>query len=271
MFLHVRCGTGRKDRLMPLSPALLQLLREHWRTHRSKEWLFPGQTVARHVSISHIQRACHRAVRCAGITRKASMHTLRHSYATHLLKAGVDLPTLQKMLGHNHLATTLRYTHVQQSHLCGTASRLQVRQRTGHVGGGDGLAERVRADVAELPHRGGVGVEAVGEEAVLDQPLDQVLQGAGAGRLVGPPLVKLADDQFHHLPGTSRAGEMLACSFSRDYGSRHERQSHAWLQAAMGTSRRYWPDLFSCQADFRTTFFAARAMPEFEPVCAAAS
>jgi integrase/recombinase XerD len=126
MLLHVRCGKGRKDRLVPLSAALLQLLRDHWRAHRCTEWLFPGQSEARPVSISHIQRACRRAVLGCGITKKASMHTLRHSYATHLLEAGVDLPTLQKMLGHNHLGTTLRYTHVQQTHLCGTASPLDT-------------------------------------------------------------------------------------------------------------------------------------------------
>jgi site-specific recombinase XerD len=149
MILHVRCGKGGKDRLMPLSPALLQLLRDHWRRHRSTEWLFPGQTAARHVSISHIQRACRRAVLCCGITKKASMHTLRHSYATHLLEAGVDLPTLQKLLGHNQLSTTLRYTHVQQSHLCGTASPLDTL-----LARPDGPLEPPQATALPLPHDG---------------------------------------------------------------------------------------------------------------------
>jgi integrase/recombinase XerD len=147
MLLHVRCGKGRKDRLVPLSATLLQLLRDHWRAHRPKEWLFPGQSAARHVSISHIQRACRRAVLCCGITKKASMHTLRHSYATHLLEAGVDLPTLQKMLGHNHLGTTLRYTHVQQTHLCSTASPLDTL-----LARPDGPLEQPPVTALPLPH-----------------------------------------------------------------------------------------------------------------------
>jgi len=126
MALHIRHGKGRKDRLVPLSPALLQLLRDYWRGRRPRRWLFPGQTAAGHLSIGQVQRICQRAVRGAGLTKKASMHTLRHSYATHLLEAGTDLATLQKLLGHNHLATTLRYTHVQQAHLCRTPSPLDT-------------------------------------------------------------------------------------------------------------------------------------------------
>jgi integrase/recombinase XerD len=124
--LHVRCGKGGKDRLVPLSATLLQRLRDYWRQHRHTDWLFPGKTSAGHISVSCVQRLCRRAIRACGIAKKACVHTLRHSYATHLLEAGVDLPTLQKLLGHNHLTTTLRYTHVQQSHLCATASPLDT-------------------------------------------------------------------------------------------------------------------------------------------------
>ena len=115
--LHVRGGKGAKDRLVPLSPLLLEMLRGYWRRHRPRDWLFPGGTPAGHLSTGHVQRACRRAVRAAGITKKASLHTLRHSYATHLFEAGTDLPTLQRLLGHNQLATTLLYTHVAQAHL----------------------------------------------------------------------------------------------------------------------------------------------------------
>src|SRR5262245_31087739 len=117
MLVHVRLGKGGKDRLVPLSTTLLGLLRGYWRQHRPRDWLFPGATPAGHKSIGQAQRVCRDAVRAAGITKKASLHTLRHSYATHLLEAGVDLPTLQKLLGHNQLSTTLLYTHIRQSHL----------------------------------------------------------------------------------------------------------------------------------------------------------
>ena len=117
MTLHIRCAKGRKDRMVPLSPALLQILRHYWRDYRPKEWVFPGGTPAGHLSISIAQRVVHRAVLGCGFTKKASMHTLRHSYATHLLEAGTDLPTLQKLLGHNQVSTTLLYTHISQPHL----------------------------------------------------------------------------------------------------------------------------------------------------------
>jgi integrase/recombinase XerD len=129
MVVHVRCAKGRKDRLVPLSPALLELLREYWRRHRPADWLFPGRRPGEPVSVSHVQRLCQRAVRAAGIAKKASMHTLRHSYATHLLEAGADLATLQKLLGHNQLSTTLRYTHVRQAHLQRALSPLDTLPR----------------------------------------------------------------------------------------------------------------------------------------------
>jgi site-specific recombinase XerD len=126
MLVHIRGAKGGKDRLVPLSATLLQRLRGYWQQHRRSDWLFPGQTKAGHISASRVQRICGRAIRACGIAKKACVHTLRHSYATHLLERGVDLPTLQKLLGHNHLTTTLRYTHVQQSHLCATTSPLDT-------------------------------------------------------------------------------------------------------------------------------------------------
>jgi site-specific recombinase XerD len=117
MVLYVRCAKGQKDRLVPLSAVLLARLREYWQECRPRPWLFPGQTAQGHLSIGQVQRLFRAALQAAGITKKASMHTLRHSYATHLLEGGADLPTLQKLLGHNQLSTTLRYTHVGQPHL----------------------------------------------------------------------------------------------------------------------------------------------------------
>ena len=122
--LVIRQAKGHKDRLVPLSPRLLEELRAWWRQARPTDWLFPGPGVSGHVSIGNLQRVCQRAVRAAGLSKRAGMHTLRHSYATHLLESGTDLPTLQKLLGHNQITTTLRYTHVSGTHLRETPSPL---------------------------------------------------------------------------------------------------------------------------------------------------
>jgi integrase/recombinase XerD len=137
MTLHVRCAKGRKDRFVPLSAVLLGRLRDYWRECRPKLWLFPGGRPASHLSVANVQRLCKRAVRASGITKKASMHTLRHSYATHLLESGTDLATLQKLLGHNQLSTTLRYTHVGQSHLQRAISPLDTLPGLPEAKGGD--------------------------------------------------------------------------------------------------------------------------------------
>jgi integrase/recombinase XerD len=137
MTLHVRCAKGRKDRLVPLSAVLLSRLRDYWRGCRPSPWLFPGQAPGSHLSAARVQRVCGRAVRASGIRKKASMHTLRHSYATHLLESGTDLATLQKLLGHNQLSTTLRYTHIGQSHLHRAASPLDTLPDSPNSEGGD--------------------------------------------------------------------------------------------------------------------------------------
>jgi site-specific recombinase XerD len=124
--LHIRLAKGGKDRLSPLSTVLLQRLRDYWRKHRPTDWLFPGAKPGSPLSIGQVQRQFRQTVAAAGITKKASMHTLRHSYATHLLEAGVNLLTLQKLLGHNQLSTTALYTHLQQDHLLRTASPLDT-------------------------------------------------------------------------------------------------------------------------------------------------
>jgi site-specific recombinase XerD len=126
MLLHIRVAKGQKDRLVPRSAVLLERLRAYWREHRPPDWLFPGPGPSGHLSIGHVQRVCRSAVRTAGIRKKASMHTLRHSYATHLLEGGADLPTLQQLLGHSHISTTVRYTHVQQPHLQNSRSPLDT-------------------------------------------------------------------------------------------------------------------------------------------------
>jgi site-specific recombinase XerD len=134
--LHIRAAKGHKDRLVPLSPLLLGQLRLYWRHYRPRLWLFPGHGSA-HLSIGQVQRVCRQAVRVAGITKKVSMHTLRHSYATHLLENGSDLASVQKLLGHNHLSTTLIYTHIDQSHLQRSGSPLDTLPELPVPTGGD--------------------------------------------------------------------------------------------------------------------------------------
>jgi len=121
MRLHVH-GKGGQDRYVPLPVDALALLREHWRTHRSPQWLFPaharqGQVyrvvpAAGPISRSSLQSAFHRAVLRSGVAKRAHVHTLRHSYATHLLEAGVDLRLIQTYLGHSSPKTTALYTHL---------------------------------------------------------------------------------------------------------------------------------------------------------------
>jgi integrase/recombinase XerD len=115
--LNVRQGKGGKDRQVPLSPQLLQELRDYWRRHRPTDWLFPSPGPRGHRSVTGLQRRVQRVVCALGWTKHVSLHTLRHSYATHLLEAGVDVVTLQRLLGHNDLQTTARYLHVSTLHL----------------------------------------------------------------------------------------------------------------------------------------------------------
>lgn len=112
LLLHIH-GKRRKDRLVPLPDAALTLLRDHWRTHRNPLWLFPATTGSRSpISRSSLQSAFARAVKKSGIHKRAHVHTLRHSYATHLLEAGVTLQLIQEYLGHTSARTTTIYTHL---------------------------------------------------------------------------------------------------------------------------------------------------------------
>ena len=125
MLIHVRLGKGAKDRMVKLSPQLLTVLRDYWRARRPETWLFPqARNPARPMDSSDAWRMVHRTARRAGITRRVSPHTLRHSYATHLLDAGTDLRTIQLLLGHTNLKTTSLYMHVSQAKLNAAANPL---------------------------------------------------------------------------------------------------------------------------------------------------
>jgi integrase/recombinase XerD len=127
MLIHVRCGKGNKDRMVKLSPQLLAVLRDYWKARRPKVWLFPQHhDPDRPMDSGTAQRIVQRAARRAGITRRVSPHTLRHSYATHLLEAGTDLRTIQLLLGHTNLKTTSIYTHVSQARLNAADSPLDL-------------------------------------------------------------------------------------------------------------------------------------------------
>ena len=112
MLIRVEMGKGRKDRHAMLSPQLLSLLRAWWLQCRSRGWLFPGQDSLRPISVRQLNRVCHMAADAAGLGSWVSPHTLRHSFATHLLESDIDVRVIQVLLGHAKLDTTARYTHV---------------------------------------------------------------------------------------------------------------------------------------------------------------
>lgn len=126
MVIRVRQGKGKKDRYVMLSPKLLPLLREYWKAARPTGWLFPGQRSDRPITANSVRRACHQARAAAGIEKHVTVHTLRHSFATHLLEAGTDLRTIQLLLGHRSLKTTAIYTHVSAKTLQRTKSPLDL-------------------------------------------------------------------------------------------------------------------------------------------------
>jgi site-specific recombinase XerD len=112
MLIHVEEGKGGKDRKAMLSPGLLDLLRNYWREARPRGWLFPGKPKINPISPRQLNRAFTAAKHMAGIAKPATLHTLRHSFATHLLEANTDVRVIQVLLGHAKLSTTARYTHV---------------------------------------------------------------------------------------------------------------------------------------------------------------
>jgi site-specific recombinase XerD len=126
MVIRVRQGKGQKDRLVPLSRRLLQELRVYWRAVRPQRLLFPGARPDRPLHDTLVQRVVREAAGRAGINKRVSPHVLRHSFATHLMEAGTDLRTLQRILGHASLSTTAIYTHVSVARVQATTSPLDL-------------------------------------------------------------------------------------------------------------------------------------------------
>src|SRR6516165_9062106 len=121
MMIRIQQGKGRRDREVPLSPRLLETLRVYWRWMKPRTFLFPGTVKGCRADVpitpNIVWLACREAAQAAGITKHLSPHTLRHSYASHLLEAGADLRTIQVLLGHSRLEHTLVYLHLSPKHL----------------------------------------------------------------------------------------------------------------------------------------------------------
>ena len=124
MQLRIAQGKGNKDRYTLLSPVTLDLLRDYWRQYRPFSWLFPGRSPDRPISTRAIQKVFENAKRKAGIKKPATVHTLRHSFATHLLEAGTDIYRVQKLMGHTTPKTTTIYIHLRRQDLLKVVSPL---------------------------------------------------------------------------------------------------------------------------------------------------
>jgi integrase/recombinase XerD len=124
MLIRVREGKGRKDRFVMLSLRLREVLRSYWRAARPAEWMFPSWRENRHLSVGSVSQACLDASKQCGLTKRITAHTLRHSFATHLLEGGTDTRVIQVLLGHSRIDTTARYTRVAAHLIAATPSPL---------------------------------------------------------------------------------------------------------------------------------------------------
>jgi len=130
MSIRVEQGKGAKDRYTLLSARLLRELRHYWAAHRPRQWLFSATNDVDHpLSTTTAQKIFYAAKRRAGITKQCGIHGLRHAFATHLLEAGVDIHTIQRLMGHGHISSTLRYFHLAHKHLAATPSPLELLER----------------------------------------------------------------------------------------------------------------------------------------------
>jgi len=124
MQLNIQSGKGKKQRQVPLSPRLLEALRVYWKQYQPQQLLFPGKTPEKPYAGTSIQKTIKASARRAGLKKNVTPHTLRHSYATGLLEAGVDILTISRLLGHSSFTTTMVYLHVRQTHFLRSPSPL---------------------------------------------------------------------------------------------------------------------------------------------------
>jgi len=122
MVIRVEQGKGQKDRYVMLSPRLLEILREWWRSQKPKRWLFPSDIPGRHITRYAVEQACQEAHRASRLSKPVTPHSLRHAFAVHLLEQGTDIRRIQLLLGHRSLATTARYLRIATSKVCSTTS-----------------------------------------------------------------------------------------------------------------------------------------------------
>jgi site-specific recombinase XerD len=125
--IHIRDGKRGRDRYVMLPDRLLSALREYWRSERlGGQLLFPGREPSRCVSPEAVRDALRKSVAVCGLTKRVTVHSLRHAFATHLLEDGADLRTIQELLGHNSIRTTVGYLHVSSAHIARTRSPLDL-------------------------------------------------------------------------------------------------------------------------------------------------
>jgi site-specific recombinase XerD len=129
MVIRVELGKGQKDRYVMLSPKLLEILRQWWRQERPQHWLFPGKISGTHITAAPVQEACLEALQQCRISKPVTPHSMRHAFAVHLLEQGVDVRTIQLLLGHRSLATTARYLRIATTKVCSTTSPLDLLPR----------------------------------------------------------------------------------------------------------------------------------------------
>ncbi|MEC5383998.1 tyrosine-type recombinase/integrase, partial [Aurantimonas sp. C2-6-R+9] len=122
MVIRVEHGKGGKDRTVMLSAQLLAILRTYWRLTRPGRWLFPGRDEDKPIDVQVLHSACRSARAAAGIDKRVTVHTLRHSFATHLLESGTDIRIIQVLLGHAHLSSTAHYAQVSNQLIRRTTS-----------------------------------------------------------------------------------------------------------------------------------------------------
>src|SRR5579862_3168487 len=131
MVIRVEHGKGGKDRYVMLSAQLLGILRTYWRLTRPKDWLFPGRDDRKPIDVMVLHAACRSACAAAGLAKRVTVHTLRHSFATHLLENGTDIRIIQVLLGHANLSSTARYTQVSGGLIRQTESPLAYSDEAG--------------------------------------------------------------------------------------------------------------------------------------------
>jgi site-specific recombinase XerD len=134
MLVHIRKAKGQRDRYVQLARSTLEILREYWKREKPKTWLFPGQREGGYLSERTAQELFKQAAERAGVRKNVSIHSLRHSFATHLLEGGVDIRYIQEILGHANLKTTEIYTHVSKKKISEVVNPLdRIYLQTGKV------------------------------------------------------------------------------------------------------------------------------------------